>query len=243
MGQLDPLFGVAAWTGREKHGNRPWTDDEFYALGGDWDDFDSHWQRYGRGDGCCLEIGCGAGRITRRLAAAFREVIAVDVSEGMISYARQRITDPNVRWFVSDGERLPCSDGQVSAVFSTHVFQHLPNVEVGAALFSEIYRVLEPGGSFMVHLPLLQLPEVNRIFARLGRYALRQYAALASANAAIMRLKMRLGGKPHMHGTAYEVTKFYSRLVAIGFQDVEFATFLVRPSLALQGYVMGKRHG
>ena len=43
-GDVDPLWGVAAWVGRERQGRAPWTDEEFYKLGEmDWQDFFTHW--------------------------------------------------------------------------------------------------------------------------------------------------------------------------------------------------------
>ena len=47
-GQVDPLYAVATWPGKQKGSEKPWTDDEFYALGAsDWQDFHSKWQSFG----------------------------------------------------------------------------------------------------------------------------------------------------------------------------------------------------
>src|SRR5258708_2555315 len=87
-GKDDPLWGVASWDGKQKGGASPWTDEEFYALGeSDWQDFLRHWRQYGIDTRSCLEIGCGAGRITRQLAKSFDRVYGVDVSEDMIRRA------------------------------------------------------------------------------------------------------------------------------------------------------------
>jgi 2-polyprenyl-3-methyl-5-hydroxy-6-metoxy-1,4-benzoquinol methylase len=60
----------------------PWTDKDFYQLGeSDWKDFSRHWEMYGLSRESCLEIGCGAGRITMQLASYFKSVHAIDVSE------------------------------------------------------------------------------------------------------------------------------------------------------------------
>ena len=83
-GEKDPLWGAASCPGKERDGTDPWTDEEFYELGeADWQDFIAHWRKYGVDNRSCLEIGCGAGRITLHLAKHFQNTYAVDVSEGM----------------------------------------------------------------------------------------------------------------------------------------------------------------
>jgi hypothetical protein len=37
----------------------------------DWQDFLRHWKQYGIDHWACLEIECGAGRITKQLATCF----------------------------------------------------------------------------------------------------------------------------------------------------------------------------
>src|SRR5258706_15030946 len=87
-GEKDPLFGVIPLTGRERDGATPWSDADFYETGrADWDEFQQRWEHYGLTKEACLEIGCGAGRITRDLARGFVHVYCIDVAEGMISLA------------------------------------------------------------------------------------------------------------------------------------------------------------
>src|SRR5262245_27654952 len=98
-GKQDPLYAVATWADREKSGANPWKDEEFYEVGRrDWADFHHRWSPYGVRDGHCLEIGCGAGRITKQLADQFKEVTALDVSADQIAYAAARVPNDNVRF-------------------------------------------------------------------------------------------------------------------------------------------------
>src|SRR5215467_14267509 len=54
-----------------------------------------------------LEIGCGAGRITRALAGLFGEVHAVDVSGEMVRKARAALADrPNAFVYQNNGKDL-----------------------------------------------------------------------------------------------------------------------------------------
>jgi SAM-dependent methyltransferase len=226
-GDKDPLWGVATWAGRQKGGARPWTDSEFYALGDDWLDFEERWTRYGLVRGGCLEIGCGAGRITARLAQAFDEVVAVDVSQGMLDYAVARVTAPNITWALSDGLKLPCGDAAIDAVFSCSVFQHFPSVDAGLAVFREIRRVLKPRGTFMIHLPLHHFSEMHK-FAKLATPIWNCLSVLASARNALRRFCMKFGGPPPMSGVSYDEKPLFDALVEMGFSRVEFVVFPVR---------------
>jgi len=193
-GKDDPLWGVASWASKQKDGASPWTEQEFYALGeSDWQDFSKHWEQYGLNRRCCLEIGCGAGRLTKQLATSFESVCAVDVSEDMIKYARQAVQGAHVEFTVIDGLYLPQSDSSVTAVFSTHVLQHLDAEATGLSYFREFFRVLQVGGSLMVHLPLYQFPDVpgNLQAVLAPQYAI--YRVVAGLRADTKR-RLGLGG-------------------------------------------------
>lgn len=97
-----------------------------------------------------LEIGCGAGRITRALAEVFGEVYAVDVSGEMISRARTALADmPNAHVFQNNGTDLKVLKRvRVDFAFSFIVFQHIPSREVIYNYVREVYRLLRPGGLF-----------------------------------------------------------------------------------------------
>ena len=97
-----------------------------------------------------LEIGCGAGRITRALSKVFGAVYAVDISGEMVRVARQLLADrPNVHVFQNNGKDLAVLGGlQVDFAFSFIVFQHIPSREVIESYVREVNRVLRPGGLF-----------------------------------------------------------------------------------------------
>ncbi len=171
MGIDGSVMGVATWVGKDKTGKEPWTDEQFYKLGEmDLEDFLAHWHKYGVDNRSCLEIGCGAGRITKQLAKHFEVTLAVDVSEAMIAYAQNRIQGTTAIFLVSDGVRLPSEDNSVTAVFSSHVFQHFVSLQYAYHHFSEISRILKPGGTMMIHLPIFQWPpEMPRFLVKMIR--------------------------------------------------------------------------
>lgn len=119
--------------------------------------------------GTCVEIGCGAGRMTSALAARFRDVVAVDVSPAMIERAAAAVDAPNVRFLVSGRTLDGVPDGSADAVVCFGVFQHLPTHAHVQQMLREIARVLAPEGDAFVQLPVLD----DGASARLWRLARR----------------------------------------------------------------------
>jgi cyclopropane fatty-acyl-phospholipid synthase-like methyltransferase len=97
-----------------------------------------------------LEIGCGAGRITRALAEIFGEVYAVDVSGEMVERARHSLRDvPNAHVFQNSGADLRVlGDIQFDFAFSFIVFQHIPSHAVIESYLHDVHRVLREGALF-----------------------------------------------------------------------------------------------
>ncbi|MBI3680281.1 MAG: class I SAM-dependent methyltransferase [Acidobacteria bacterium] len=98
-----------------------------------------------------LEIGCGAGRVTRALADLFGEVWAVDVSREMIRQAGTALAAyANVRLIQNNGMDLSAiaGDGTFDFAFSSIVFQHIPSREVIENYVHEVSRLLAPGALF-----------------------------------------------------------------------------------------------
>src|SRR5580698_8517847 len=76
-------------------GQEHWTDEEFFAAGEQelkdhiLNDLGNICQGRDPKSMKVLEIGCGAGRVTRALAGFFGEVYAVDISPNMVRQARR----------------------------------------------------------------------------------------------------------------------------------------------------------
>ncbi|WP_167136709.1 class I SAM-dependent methyltransferase [Diaminobutyricimonas sp. TR449] len=99
-------------------------------------------------DDTVVEIGCGAGRMTRRLSELAGSVIATDVSGEMLRRAAANLVDhDNVGFIELSGEGdLPLADGSATAVFSYITMQHVPTSAAQEAYFASALRVLAPGG-------------------------------------------------------------------------------------------------
>lgn len=98
-----------------------------------------------------LEIGAGVGRAASAVAPHCRKWIATDVSEQMLSFAKERNARfDNIDYVPLSGWDLePIEDMSVDVVYSTVVFMHLDEWErYGYVL--EAFRVLRPGGRMYV---------------------------------------------------------------------------------------------
>ena len=99
-----------------------------------------------------LEIGCGAGRMSRALASRFKRVLAYDVSDEYIRIAKEKNSHlRNVVFTVNDGLSFPeISNGSIDFVFSGWTMQHMPTQAVVLKNIAEIGRVLKDGGLYKV---------------------------------------------------------------------------------------------
>lgn len=90
-----------------------------------------------------LDLGCGTGDLTGRLAALAPWVLGVDASPEMIDAARAKY--PALRFAVMDAANLPFA-GAFDVVFSNAVFHWLTGADAQAALLAGVRRALKPGG-------------------------------------------------------------------------------------------------
>ena len=98
-----------------------------------------------------LDLGCGTGEITRRLALrhADAQVLGIDVLESNLALARRDSTAlaDRVRYEHGDAFALGHADASFDLVVCRHMSQAVPDF---AHVVAEITRVLKPGG--WVHL-------------------------------------------------------------------------------------------
>jgi SAM-dependent methyltransferase len=136
--------------------NSDWKDEEFFASGEKTvaeeilTDLGNICQGKSPGGMRTLEIGCGAGRVTRALARFFGEVHAVDVSGEMVRLAKQALAEhPNAFVYQNNGKDLAVvPDIPFDFAFSSIVFQHIPSREIIENYVSEVHRLLRPGALF-----------------------------------------------------------------------------------------------
>ncbi|MDE0590867.1 methyltransferase domain-containing protein [Halocynthiibacter sp. C4] len=100
--------------------------------------------------GLTIEVGAGAGAVTRRIAAFAHptKVVGYEPSHGFVKEAQQRVTGlENLSFETADGAALPLEDESVDNVVMHTVLSH---VVAPSALINEGFRVLKPGGKLVI---------------------------------------------------------------------------------------------
>lgn len=93
-----------------------------------------------------LDLGCGAGHESKRLASLGARVVGVDFSEESIRIARERT--PECRFEMLDFRQLDDRFGAFDGVFACASLIHIHPEELPCVL-SRIANVLEPGGHLL----------------------------------------------------------------------------------------------
>jgi len=97
-------------------------------------------------DARVLEIGCGTGNLSA-LAAKTADLIATDPDPKALTRARRKV--PKARFEQAYAQDLPYADETFDAALSALMLHHL-TPEARAEAFTEVFRVLKPGGAFHV---------------------------------------------------------------------------------------------
>lgn len=101
--------------------------------------------------GLCGEFCCGTGEAFALFQGSVDTGVGVDVSSSMLSKARQAFADERFTFVQGDATRLPLADDLFDTVIMLGGIHHVPDRN---ALFTQVYRVLKPGGRFIYREPV-----------------------------------------------------------------------------------------
>ena len=108
-----------------------------------------------------LDLGCSRGFYVREMEKYTDGVIGVDISENSL---REAVT-PKVRY--GDVTSLDFEACSFDKVYSLHTIEHIPDL---SRFFSEMARVLRPGGIAIIVYPWEPLRGLQAIVAALRQY-------------------------------------------------------------------------
>ena len=119
-------------------------------------------------DKIVLEIGCGNGTGTKHLNKYFkpRKLYAIDNDAGSIAEAQKHHAAPEIIYEVADVTNLPYNKEMFDIVFDFSVLYHSGDWKKA---LDEIWRVLKPGGKFILEDLTIETPgfDISKYVRRL----------------------------------------------------------------------------
>ncbi len=116
-----------------------------------------------------LDVGCGNGSYTTAMAAGFDEAWGIEVEPIRLEEFKRAIADqPEGRFSLRQmsAETLEFPDNYFDVVTAIETIEHIENLDRAV---TEIYRVLEPGGVFLITAPNRWFPIETHSFRIGGR--------------------------------------------------------------------------
>lgn len=116
-----------------------------------------------------IDLGCGLGRTLFALASRFDRAVGFDISREMVArVADSPIRPANAEARLTDGRTLTDTpDACADFVYSTIVFQHIPEWDDIGSYIREVGRVLAPGGSGVLHFDTRRSSAARRLYMML----------------------------------------------------------------------------
>jgi len=91
-----------------------------------------------------LEIGCGTGKNTEWLLQKAEHITAVDLSEEMLSKAKEKIHSPDVEFLLADiNKEWDFTEKTFDLISFSLVLEHIENLD---HIFKEVFKKLNEGG-------------------------------------------------------------------------------------------------
>lgn len=98
--------------------------------------------------GLALEVGSGTGQLAEQVAAAGYDIVALDLSRGMLGQLRRRL--PALPSVVASGDALPFADDSFDLTYCVAVLHHVAEAGAVRNTLTEMVRVTRPGGHILI---------------------------------------------------------------------------------------------
>jgi len=154
-----------------------------------------------------MEIGCGTGRHTKRLLASDNYVTGVDISEGMLSQAKNKIQSEKLKLIHGDFMKDVVPLNKYDALVMSLVLEHIFELD---SFFSKSAKYLKTGG-------YLFISEIHPQRTSQGTFA---------------HFKTPEGGEVHLHSAAHSEEDIQKSSAKAGFKNVAVRNVLGDKQLA-----------
>ena len=105
-----------------------------------------------------LDVGCGAGRLTRIMTQMGATVIGIDPGIRQLERARSQPVIGSETYIEGTAENLPAEDNSTNIIVFFNSLHHVPINQFGNAL-NEAYRALKGSGMLYIAEPMAQGPQ------------------------------------------------------------------------------------
>jgi 2-polyprenyl-3-methyl-5-hydroxy-6-metoxy-1,4-benzoquinol methylase len=152
-----------------------------------------------------LDVGCGSGVFSDRMASLGASVTAIDANEAAIAWARQTFERPGLEFHLGLLEDLDVEAASFDHAVCLEVIEHV-TVEQSRSLLAHLRRALRPGGTLLLTTPNYR-----------GLWPLVEWGADRFSEVA------QMGGLQHI--THYHRGRLQRLLAEEGFEVVRVRTF------------------
>ncbi|MCX8159587.1 MAG: methyltransferase domain-containing protein [Candidatus Saccharicenans sp.] len=105
-----------------------------------------------------LDVGCGDGFYTERIASKGAEAVGIDIRQKALNKARNRSSSPKLNFMEMNAEELDFPENYFDKVISLCVIEHLQDDE---RTLRQIARSLKPGGRLFLSADSLSCPGIR----------------------------------------------------------------------------------
>jgi SAM-dependent methyltransferase len=164
-----------------------------------------------------LDVACGPGLITTKVAEVAGHVTGIDITPAMIEQAKARqakLNQQNLSWQIGNASPLPFEDGAFSAVMTRYSFHHFLEPQQVAR---EMARVCRPGGRMCVTDVFVETPEKGAEYDRVEK--LRDPSHVRGLTLAELTECLESNGISNLTTAFYKVEVELEKLLAASFPN------------------------
>lgn len=132
-------------------------------------------QRLVSPDDCVLDLGCGEGIMTRKIAKKCSNVTGCDYCASVMDVAAKN--HPEIKFLQANVTAIPFENDRFSRVVFTEVAEHLLPIQLKKAL-QEIVRVLRPDGALLFTTPITGSGWNTSSYAHIYEYSQEQVTTM-----------------------------------------------------------------